>query len=331
MRLDPFHERPRKFATATVHALGASIRFESDSRSLLGLVRVAYAGLPRHRLPGPVLRLRIRLLLQPDVPGPAPPPDEPAALQMYSGCGWMGATSQGSDSLIMSLRDRSALVMIAPGTARSAYHTRYELIEFAVFTLASRCQGLIPLHGACVGHAGRGVLLMGASGSGKSTLTMMSLMSGLDFLAEDAVFVAADTLLATGVANYLHVRSDSLKWLSAAERATVRRSPVIRRRSGVRKFEVDLRQGGYRFALTPPKIAAVVFLSAARSRSASLLRPISRRELLSAAAREQPYAAGLPQWRAFSRALARVPGFELRRGDHPADSVAAIRALLSAR
>jgi serine kinase of HPr protein (carbohydrate metabolism regulator) len=54
----------------------------------------------------------------------------------------------------------------------NAYLTRYELIEFAVFTLAQRVQGLVPLHAACVGRAGRGLLLMGGSGAGKSTLAL---------------------------------------------------------------------------------------------------------------------------------------------------------------
>jgi hypothetical protein len=328
---DPFQERASKLATAKVRALGADILFESSSPSLLARVREAYDGLPRHRFPGPAPQLRIRLLLRSEDPTPVARPAGPRDLEMFSGGGWMGATSRGSDGVVLSLRDRTALVMVSPRTARSTYHTRYELIEFAVFTLASRCQHLVPLHGACVGYAGAGVLLMGPSGSGKSTVTMMSLMSGLDFLAEDAVFVAPQSLLATGVPNYLHVRSDSLKWLSAADQALLRRSPVIRRRSGVRKFEVDLRQGGYRLAPRPLKISAVVFLAATHSPAGRLLRPISKRQLLLRAANEQAYAANLPQWRPFSSHLSRLPAFELRRGEHPAESVAAIRTLLGAR
>jgi hypothetical protein len=55
---------------------------------------------------------------------------------------------------------------------RFPYHARYELIEFAVFTLAARAQGLVPLHAACVGEEGRGLLLMGESGAGKSTASL---------------------------------------------------------------------------------------------------------------------------------------------------------------
>src|SRR3546814_20581659 len=87
------------------------------------------------------------------------------------------------------------------------YHLRYELIEFAVFLLAARCQRLVPLHAACVGRGGRGILLLGASGSGKSTLVLHSLLQGLDVLLEDAVFVQPDCMTSTGWANFLHFRA----------------------------------------------------------------------------------------------------------------------------
>src|SRR6202042_2166135 len=132
------------------------------------------------------------------------------------------------------------------------YHLRYELLEFAVFVLAARALGLVPLHAACVGRHGRGILLLGASGSGKSTLALHSLLQGLDFLAEDAVFVQPESLLATGVANYLHVQADALRFVDdEATRSWISQAPVIRRRSGVEKFEVDLREERGQLAAAP--------------------------------------------------------------------------------
>ena len=43
---------------------------------------------------------------------------------------------------------------------------------------------------------------------------------------------------------------------------------------------------------------------------------------------EQAYAANQPPWAAFSRSVSRLPFFELRRGAHPSESVAAVRALM---
>jgi len=45
----------------------------------------------------------------------------------------------------------------------------------------------------------------------------------------------------------------------------------------------------------------------------------------------QAYAAGHPNWEAFSGNAARLEAFELRRGRHPRDGVAALRELLRPR
>lgn len=212
---------------------------------------------------------------------------------------------------------------------RFPYHTRYELIEFAVLTLAARVQRLVPLHGACVGRAGRGVLLLGPSGAGKSTVTLHCLIEGLGILSEDSAFVTPNTLLATGVSNFLHARADSLRWIAQSRTtAKIRKSPVIRRRTGVRKYEIDLRRGGYPLAERPLKIGAIVFLSAQSAAGRPLLKRLPPAEALPRLVREQAYAASQPQWTLFARAVKRVPFFELRRGHHPSESVAALRGLM---
>ena len=220
--------------------------------------------------------------------------------------------------------------MLSQKMLRYPYHARYEFVEFAVFSLASRSQGLVSLHAACVGRAGRGLLLMGPSGSGKSTVTLLSLLQGLEILAEDSVFVAPDTLLATGVANFLHVRADSLRWVAkAGDIARIRRSPVIRRRSGVRKFEVDLRRSGYCLAPSPLKTVAVVFLSAeSAGNGRPLLQPLTKSALLQKLTAAQAYAANQPEWSRFSKNAAKLDAFELRRGHHPLEAVEILRELL---
>jgi hypothetical protein len=66
---------------------------------------------------------------------------------------------------------------------------------------------------------------------------------------------------ATGVANFLHVRANSLRSWKGAPRPMIRNSPVIRRRSGVEKFEVDLRRRRYPLAAAPLKLDALIFIS----------------------------------------------------------------------
>src|SRR4026207_877681 len=119
------------------------------------------------------------------------------------------------------------------------------------------------MHVAWAGRKHRGVLLIRASGAGKSgpsphrglrgpdipteagtsVLSLHCALRGLDFLTEDAPFVVPETMLATGVSNFLHVKADSLRFLhDAAMVSRIQQSPVIRRRSGVEKFELDMRR-----------------------------------------------------------------------------------------
>jgi hypothetical protein len=311
---DPFGEHSVAGLKRELPLLGAHFVFESNSAALLRLVDAAYAGMPRHRLARTGPRLRIRLQLLPE----GPVRGEPSPLHMLSGGGLLGGATDSSNFVVLSPNEQSALVVVSARMLRFPYHVRYELIEFAVFTLAARSQGLVSMHGACVGHAGRGVLLMGPSGAGKSTVTLQCLVEGLSFLSEDAVFVAPESLLATGVPNFLHVRTDSVAWAGWKK---IRNSPVIRRRSGVRKYEVDLRTAGYEIARRALQIQAVVFLSARKGTAGVCL---SRAEGLRRLVAEQAYAVGQPSWPVFARNIGKLPFWELRRGQHPSESVAAI-------
>lgn len=329
---DPFAERSQTIAREHFQLLGARFHFESESPHLLRLVDSAYLGLPPHRLPTVAPRLRVRLMLNaPEQPRPRSR-SEPPPLSMLSGAGYLGGATNSSSFVLSSPSERTALVVLSRRMLRYPQHTRYEYIEFAVFTLAARCQQLVSLHAACVGRDGRGILLMGPSGAGKSTVTLQCLLRGFDMLAEDAIFVAPDTMLATGVANFLHVRFDALRWLGKAQgAAAIRKSPVIQRRSGVKKLEVDLRRGAYRLAASPLKITTVVFLSPQSAGDRSLLEPLSKSDLLARLTAAQAYAANQPKWAAFRKGVLGLGAFELRRGSHPLEAVDALEALLGSR
>ena len=334
---DPFGERSLRLTRRPMQLLGGRFRFESNSGRLLRLVDSAYAGLPPHRLSASAPELKVSLVLtrHPDAHRFAEPRkqrrgSEPPPVRMLEGAGLLGGATAGSSFVIMSPRERAALVGISPQMLEFPYHARYELIEFAVFTLAFRTQSLLPMHAACVGHRGRGVLLMGPSGAGKSTVALHCLLDGLEFLTEDGAFLAPRTMLATGVPNFIHIRADSLRWLGRSlEAAKIRNSPVIRRRSGVEKFEVNLRRAPFRLAQSPLKIVAIVFLSARGAADRALLRPLRHREVLGKVARAQGYAVNQPQWRDFSANLSHLDAFELRRGRHPREAVEALRELLA--
>jgi hypothetical protein len=327
---DPFRERLDGLPRIRRQVLGGSFEFATESRELMRLVRWAYDGLPRHRLGPAPARLAVRLVLGDRVKAKRRPRGaaEPSPFAMLSAPGLLCGASDCSTAAVMSTAERAALIVVARELLRFPYHVRYELIELAVFTLAARVQGLMPLHAACVGRERRGLLLIGDSGAGKSTAVLHCALRGFDLVSEDSLFVAPQSLLATGVANFLHVRAESLRFLSAADASLVRRAPVIRRRSGVRKHEVDLRQRRFRLAPQPLELAGLVALSAGSAGKESLLVPIAPREALARLRASQPYAASQPGWRSFAQRMRALPAFELRRGRHPRESVAALEGLL---
>jgi hypothetical protein len=329
---DPYGEATRVPVRKAVNLLGGRFRFESNSKELLALVDAAYAGLPGHLFSSAPKTFRVKLMLTPAPPQSTPRSAQrrqPPPISMLHGAGFLGSATPSSTFVALSPRERTGLVSVAADMLRFPYHLRYEAIEFAVFTLACRAQGLVPLHAACVGLNGRGILLMGSSGAGKSTVALQCLLEGFDFLSEDSVFVAPQSMRATGAANFLHVRADSLRWLGRSRvRSIISGSPVIRRRSGIEKFEVDLRRKEFRLAKAPLKIIGLAFLSPRSGGSGPLLKPLSNSETLARLEREQAYGESLPQWRIFSRNILRMGNFEMLRGRHPADGAQALRSLL---
>ncbi|KHL55845.1 serine kinase [Xanthomonas cannabis] len=323
---DPFGEqRPRRFSVQR-QILGALFHFSSDSHALLALVDAAYAGLPAHHLPGaPQFHISLDLLPRVSHGRVAVPP--PVRTHAVGGlvCGVMDACNY----LMLSVPECRAVLVVSEDMLAHAYHVRYELIEFAVFLLAARGMGLVPLHGACVGRRGRSVLLLGASGAGKSTLALHCLLHGLEFVAEDGVFVAPDNLLTTGVANFLHLRPEALALVDARTRAWISASPTIVRRSGVEKFEVDIRHGQATLAPTPLQLCAVVMLSPlSASTSAPGLVPVPTAQIAECLARDQPYAAGQPGWQRFVAQVQRIGMSTLRRGAQPQASLEAVLQVL---
>jgi hypothetical protein len=326
---DPFSERSALCFSVKKKLLGARFRFDSNSQALLQLVHLAYDGLPQQELPmtTPEFSVELRLLPRLVTRGIVEPP----RVKMQSGAGLLCGIMDDSNYVVLAPEQGRALIVASQDMLSHPYHLRYELIEFAVFTLATRGLGLIPLHAACVGHEGRGMLLLGSSGSGKSTLALHSLLHGLDFLAEDAVFVQPQSLLATGVANYLHVQADALRFI---DKERVKRwigdAPVIRRRSGVEKFEADLRTGHGRLAAAPLELVGAVFVSSqAAEDPAHLLKPVPKSQVATRLQADQPYAVGQSGWQDFERRMMGRSIYELRRGRHPRASVDALLPLLN--
>jgi len=328
-RLDPFGERPRRIWRRRLAVLGAVVDFECDSAALRAVVDSAYAGVSARRGAARMPRYRVRLRTAPA--GSTRYRGEPPQPRLSAGAGMVCASIDASNYAMVVPATRSALIVVSPAMLEHPYYLRCELIEFTIFTLAARDQAVVALHAACVGRGDRGVLLLGESGAGKSTATLQSMLAGLAVLSEDVVFVDPRRGLATGVPNFLHLRREGLDLLEPALARRIRRAPLIRRRSGVLKHELDLRREAGGAARRPLRLVATVVLSKRRSRNGSLLTALPAGQLLRALDGDQPYARAKPRWRELRRALAALPAFRLMRGDDPAEAGAALRSLLLAK
>ena len=327
---DPFGERRPATHIAKLRILGADFRFQSNSRDLMRLVSQAYRGLPRHKLSNGPTAIDVWLSLTPR--DPAVRRSEPPKTRMTAGAGLLCGMMDAANFVTLAPAARAGLVAISRRLLEYPYLARYELLEFAVYILATRVQQLVPLHAACVSRRGRAILLMGGSGTGKTTLALQCMLQGLEFMSEDSTFVCPKTLLATAVANYLHVRSNGLRFVpTPTATAWRRRSTTIQRRSGVEKLEVDLRDTGYRLSPAASRVVAIVLLTKRGARKGPLLRPIRGDETRARIEALQPYAARQIGWNRFARQFANISVWELRRGSHPADAVPSLRGLLSER
>lgn len=326
---DPFREGVQGHLRARVSVLGGDFVVTSSARSLLDLAIEAFGDLPRHRLERRLPRFTVRLVLndrrQTWARGAEPP--HPV---LSSGAGLLCATIDAGNYAVMDVGMSRALICLSKAMLQQPYYPRYELIELAFLTLSSRRQALAPLHAACIGTNGNGVLLIGASGSGKSTLCLHALAGGMQLLSEDSAFVAPKSLRVTGVSNYLHLTQGALAFLQPGPlRRAIERSPVIQRRSGARKLEVDLRELRARIPRKPLQLVATVFLSRRAARGAQALEALDRDACVARLRREQRYAARrFPGWAAFERRVAALPSYELRRTRHPDLAVRQLRDLL---
>ena len=326
---NPFGEDTETQLHARASVLGGDFTIRSSARKLLELAIEAFGGLPTHRLERRPPRFTVRIVLNDRqrtwTRGNAPPPPV-----FSSGAGLLTATIDAGNFAVMDPGMSRALISVSKAMLENSYYPRYELIELACLTLATRVQGLAPLHAACVGANGYGVLLIGGSGTGKSTLCLHALAGGMQLLSEDSAFVAPTRLRVTGVPNYLHLARDALGFLPpGALRRAIERSPVIERRSGARKLEVDVRKLHANVPRKPLRLVATVFLSRRAASRAHALRTVNRDACIRKLRREQPYAVHtFPGWAAFERRVAALPSYELRRTEHPDIAVRQLRELL---
>ncbi len=115
--------------------------------------------------------------------------------------GYEFAYLPGSDQLYLARPDVIAVLCdpekgtaacsFRPEDPRASWLASHPMFTVPLVEMLKR-RGLFAVHAAAVSVDGKGVLFPGASGAGKSTLTLALVRAGLEFLADDTVFLRHD-------------------------------------------------------------------------------------------------------------------------------------------
>jgi hypothetical protein len=77
---------------------------------------------------------------------------------------------------------------VTEAVAQDVSFLRYFFLDVAVLTTIQQ-KYLAPIHGSCVAHEGRGIVLCGPSSAGKSTLAYACSRAGWTYVSDDATFL----------------------------------------------------------------------------------------------------------------------------------------------
>ena len=164
---DPFGERAPALLRARLHVLGWRLHGRKRRR---GAARARRRGFRRHaeasaRSATAPIHRAARAHDSPEDVARWPGAAAARSQRRRWACSAQPSTRAPSPSWTSPMS--RALICVSNAMLRHRYHARYELVELAFLTLAARAQSLVPLHAACVGANGKGVLLMGGERDGQ--------------------------------------------------------------------------------------------------------------------------------------------------------------------
>ncbi|HET9177490.1 MAG TPA: hypothetical protein VFQ24_03945 [Terriglobia bacterium] len=195
-----------------------------------------------------------------------------------------------------------------------------------MFYLTAPALGLVTITAACVAMEGRGILLFGAPGSGKTTASYLSTRFGLQFHADQAVFLdrRGRTLRAWGEFWAAAFREDALQFLP--ELAGQTRPLVYCDRTFLCVSKECLPSDAR--AVTP---VSCIFLQREAGTSPRL-EPIRQEEACRRLATVAPFVDNMgsgPERDSVFKSLGRLPAYNLAYGNDPSEAAVFLRSMLS--
>jgi hypothetical protein len=320
---DPLLREPSLSFTVTLPVLGIATRFETNSRTVLGLVVESFGAwrafqsveAPRAGADN----VTVRIIVSDGDEGTFDGAHAPVR-HLSPDDGRFIVQSPGSVAVSDPAR-RGAVAYVSRALVADAAHFRAELLE--AVTLALLCElDRHPVHAAAVARDGRAVLLAAPSGTGKSSLAYACHAAGFDLLGEDRVWVQLEPATRIwGAGGGVRLLVESAARLALALPA----SPTDERQ-GRAKVRIESAPG----LPAPPGLArdfTVCVLS--REGGSASIEPLAPDALARALGAQ--LAAGFDRfprrWPAVAAALSARGGWKLSLSDDPRDAVPFVREL----
>jgi hypothetical protein len=159
--------------------------------------------------------------------------------------------------IVADLRVGRAIGRVTEMTARSLSYLRYHFLEGTALAMLATLH-CIPIHGACVRIAGKGILICGDSGDGKSTLSFAGARAGWTYVSDDVTYLPIERNDRLVVGNCYQVRFRPSAAQLFPELARRRITP---RASGKPSIEVSTSEWPDISCANAASVDAIVFLN----------------------------------------------------------------------
>lgn len=182
-RQDPLRRFTATPLAADLQFMQRTVRLETNSSSLLNLAldffeRHQHGGMGQGEFLWRVICESDPLVKSTDV-----------SLSAFSGPGLRYVNIGQRGFLAVDLNRRKATAFLADAFVEGRARFRHRPPLDILFCLTAPSLGLIPLSGGCVGVEDRGVLVFGPPNSGKTTACYLAANQGLEFHADQVVFL----------------------------------------------------------------------------------------------------------------------------------------------
>lgn len=211
------------------HPFCRTLLLETDSPAILAMARESFG---RFGGDGIVLPGEPDVVLRLFADGPA---DGELSAPEFRDEGSLLVQSAGRAAFLVADPERGAARgSFSPAALEHPAFFRSHFLHFAFLSMLAP-RGLMAVHGSALVKDGRAVLLRGPSGSGKTTLAYAGARSRFRALAEDVVWVEAETGVWRGMPWHFHLLPDAARLFPEVEGL-----PATLESAGKMKLEVDL-------------------------------------------------------------------------------------------